>query len=525
MSKTRLFAMAIPCENTQRTPLYIHTSVQGDPRMVPQGQSITLDTYFNSFSWAKYLRYTNVTNVTATFDLTGSWKIEWLSRGGEARQGLVATAEYLGTERRSVEFPLLLPEQWENGFFWFRLTALSNNCMILGGEYLTDAPLQPVQVSAVICTFRREEFVIKNVERIKKKLIDSAASSVADCLTLYVIDNGHSLEGRLPEHTAIRLFSNKNCGGSGGFTRGIMEVLRESNSSHIILMDDDIEVDPEVFEKTVSFLKHLKPEYAHLHIAGGMLFFDEPAIQHEATAQWDGTEHSLKHALKLDDPQGLSANEIEEKADYAAWWFLCIPTCCISLDNLPLPLFIKCDDIEYGLRNMKECTVINGIGVWHESFDKKFNTVLDYYSIRNELILNGIYKKNHTGQVLWLLLKPHLRAIAYGLITSVPYVKMAVDEYLQGVEFLRQTDGEEKNRQLRAMGPETYMFPKHSDLQRIWSVLRKISTLSFWKIWLQYFKVAGRYLLGRRRANKNWQDNWKSLTTEEFWRGQLELEE
>lgn len=525
MSKTKLFSIVIPHEVTERTSLYIRTAVREDPRIVPSGESVSLDTYFNSFSVAKYLKYTNVTEVTTVFDLVGSWNIELLVRENQNVIRKVAEKQYAGKERRYIEFPFSLREGQGKGFLWFRLTALSDTCTLFGGEYLTEAPVKLLRISAVICTFHREEYMTKNLVDILQQVANSPKLSALGEFTLYVIDNGQSLMGRLPEDPRLRLFYNKNCGGSSGFTRGMMEVLRNKNCSHIILMDDDIEVEPEVFWKTISFLAHLKPEYAHLHIAGGMLFFDEPTVQHEASARWNGTEHSLKHTLQLNDPEQLIINEEEEKADYAAWWFLCIPTCCISLNNLPLPLFIKCDDIEYGLRNMRMCTVINGIGVWHESFDKKFNTVLDYYSIRNELILNGIYQKAHVRQALWLLLKPCLRSIAYGLTTSLSYVDMAVNDYLQGVENFRQIDGEAKNSQLRAMSPQSYIFPRHSNPQRVWSILSKFFTLGFWNAWFQYFKIAGRYLLRHKQADRDWKNNWKQLTTKEFWNHQLELED
>lgn len=525
MSRTKLFSIVIPHEVTKRTPLYIHTSATKDPRVVPAGESVSLDTYFNSFSGAKYLKYTNVTEVTAVLELAGTWNIELLVRENETDIRRIAERQCDGEEHRSIDISFSLREAQGSGLWWFRLTALSDACTLFGGEYQTQAPVTPRQVSAVICTFHREKYVAENVENIQQQIANSPALPSFGEFTLYVIDNGQSLMGRLPEDPRLRLFYNKNCGGSSGFTRGILEVLQNKNCSHVILMDDDIEVEPEVFWKTITFLTHLKSEYAHLHIAGGMLFFDEPTIQHEASAQWNGTEHSLKHGLRLDDPEQLIKNEAEEKADYAAWWFLCIPTCCISLDNLPLPLFIKCDDIEYGLRNMKECVVINGIGVWHESFDKKFNTVLDYYSVRNELILNGIYQKAHVRQALWLLLKPCLRSIAYGLTTSLSYVDMAVNDYLQGVENFQQIDGEEKNIQLRAMGPQSYIFPKHSNPQRIWSILSKLFTFGFWNAWIQYFKIAGRYLIHHKQADRNWQSNWKKLATKVFWMQQLELED
>lgn len=523
-ASTRLFPIKIPTKVTERMPLYIHTSAQSNPRMVKKGETVTLDTYFNSFSYKKYLTYTNVEQACAVLELTGQWRIELLAYTKAGGNRLLAVQSFSEPGEKKVEIPFDFSHETEDGFYWFRLTALSDHCMLLGGEYITSAPREKVKVAAVICTYHREKYILENIEQIQQELLIGAESSLRGKLYVLIIDNGQSLKDCLVKDSAVRLIYNKNCGGSAGFSRGIMEALSQENITHILLMDDDIQLDPGVLVKTITFLEHLKPEHRKLHVAGGMLFFDKPTVQHEATARWDGIEHSLKHGLDLDEPEQLWKNELDEPADYAAWWYLCIPKCCVGLDNLPLPLFIKCDDIEYGLRNMDECLVMNGIGVWHESFDKKFSTILDYYSIRNELVLNGLYKARHTVGALWLILKPCLRAIAYGLSTSVFYVDMAVEDYLQGTEFFLHTDGEEKNARLRALPPQSYVFPKHSNGRRIWSIVRKIPTLDFWKIMLRYFAIAVRYLRGRKAADRQYQRDWRRLATKAFWDGQLGLD-
>ncbi|MDQ9768331.1 hypothetical protein RFZ33_14760, partial [Acinetobacter baumannii] len=56
-------------------------------------------------------------------------------------------------------------------------------------------------------------------------------------------------------------------------------------------------------------------------------------------------------------------------------------------DNLPIPLFLHHDDIEYGIRNRDQGIVfLNGIGVWHKGFEQTFPGVNVYYDVRNTLI-------------------------------------------------------------------------------------------------------------------------------------------
>ena len=45
----------------------------------------------------------------------------------------------------------------------------------------------------------------------------------------------------------------------------------------------------------------------------------------------------------------------------------------VTRDNLPIPLFLHHDDIEYGIRNQAHgIAFLNGIGVWHKGFEQTF---------------------------------------------------------------------------------------------------------------------------------------------------------
>ena len=63
-----------------------------------------------------------------------------------------------------------------------------------------------------------------------------------------------------------------------------------------------------------------------------------------------------------------------------------------------MPFFIHGDDIEYGLRLNHSFILLNGIGVWHESFENKYQPVNIYYDTRNYLIINTLY--NHQLKII-----------------------------------------------------------------------------------------------------------------------------
>ena len=65
-------------------------------------------------------------------------------------------------------------------------------------------------------------------------------------------------------------------------------------------------------------------------------------------------------------------------ADYGGWWFCCFPYVFVQ-ENDVLPFFIHCDDVEYGLRCGKKPIIIEGVQVWHETYDKRMTPLMQYY--------------------------------------------------------------------------------------------------------------------------------------------------
>jgi galactofuranosylgalactofuranosylrhamnosyl-N-acetylglucosaminyl-diphospho-decaprenol beta-1,5/1,6-galactofuranosyltransferase len=84
--------------------------------------------------------------------------------------------------------------------------------------------------------------------------------------------------------------------------------------------------------------------------------------------------------------------------NYNGWWFSLIPANMIREIGLSLPMFIKWDDVEYGMRadSMGYKTVSFPTSfVWHDSWTRK-NDLLDwqaYYHERNRLITALLYSK------------------------------------------------------------------------------------------------------------------------------------
>ncbi|MCI7098790.1 MAG: glycosyltransferase [Lachnospiraceae bacterium] len=450
---------------------------EGDFLLMNSGRSVSLDTYFNCFSYAKYLRYTRVRDVIFELELKGRFCIyvmkksmyqqkransrrpmHFVEREEEVYSGEVYQ-EKKGKWRYCHDFSRekvsMIPagdmdessygknvesrKTTRSAFYYLKIISLEDGSCFYGGRYLTRTePDQTVRAALDICTFKREEYVLRNVSDICKALLDNPKSSIRDSLEIFVVDNGQTLEGKLPEHKYVHWFPNRNYGGSGGFTRGILEAWdRRDRLTHVIMCDDDLYLDPLILEKMINFLKTVKPEYKDLHIHGGMFALNEPTFQTEASALWCHRGLPRK-PLEMRETFNLLMNEAEEPFDYTGWWLTCMPLDVVKENGLPFPLFIKCDDTEYGLRNEKNVLILNGVGVWHEAFDKKYSAHLEYFFSRNDLVIeayHGILGKKR--QVLFRFSGWVLKHLFMQRYEAVYFKLRGMEDYLKGVDFFK----------------------------------------------------------------------------------------
>ena len=333
--------------------------------------------------------------------------------------------------------------------------------MIFGGRYVNEK-LMPanlnVNIMVDICTFKREEYVYRNLNLLKEQILENPESPLYRHLYVHISDNAKTLDTSIADGTIVKVSPNKNAGGVGGFTRGIIEAMslaKQRDISHVLLMDDDAMIEPASLEVTYSFLSVLKEEYQDYTLAGSIIQLNKPYLQYEEGAQWNqGAIEALKHKVDLREVKVLLLNEDEsEKVEYAGWWYCCIPLSVISKENLPLPLFIHRDDVEYGLRTGKERFIyMNRICIWHEAFAGKMPGPLDYYDIRNHCITNAIHCPEYTKEDF----KKFFSKWVWGNIGKyrykyVDYNVKAVEDFCKGIDWLLDTDAFLLHQELFAM--------------------------------------------------------------------------
>jgi galactofuranosylgalactofuranosylrhamnosyl-N-acetylglucosaminyl-diphospho-decaprenol beta-1,5/1,6-galactofuranosyltransferase len=408
-----------------------------------KGGVVKFDTYFNGFYLDNWKSHTRVKYLGACLNLKGSFKI------GIYNIDIFGEAKSLISQQLVVAEDLEIVSVLDNldlsectGMIYIETEALDDRCEIAGGYfYACTEQKTDIKLAIVICTYKRESYVNKNIQLLQDILLDR--ENWRDKLEIFIIDNGKTLSEF--KHSSVHRIPNKNAGGSGGFARGTIEVLKQQRGfTHIILMDDDIVFDPLIIERLWNFLSLADQD--NLCFGGSMLRLERKYMQHEKGGRWDKNKGciSVKQNLDLRDLNAILFNEVNEHIDYSAWWFYCMPIGAIKEYGLPYPFFIRSDDVEFGMRiraNYKT-VILNGICVWHESFENKYNAATEYYCCRNTLILKSIYDSDNFTAIdaIQSFLKPIVRELFLYRYEAAAIMSRSVADYLNGPDRLENTN-------------------------------------------------------------------------------------
>ena len=423
---------------------------EADALRVPRWSHLDLNTYFNSFSIAKWAKYTRLDNLCLELDLTGAFQVQlvhWEMIGKKTFQHVFAEHVCRADERQT--FKLAIPMQMAaRGVVCCSLYALGEECALHGGAYVTEIDpdgLNEVNIAIDICTFKREPFIERNLALLNREIIDNPDNDLHGHLDVFIADNGQTLDIPRLSSDRVHIFPNKNAGGSGGFARGMMEIIDCAPArtfSHVLVMDDDVLIHTDALTRTYRLLRLLKPEYAGKTIAGAMLRLNNRWKQHECCGNWNGRYvNQGKKSLDLRQMENVLRNEVEAPFDFNAWWYSCIPMSKVTNDNLPMPMFIRMDDIEFGLRTGSDILSMNGICLWHEPFAYRFTSSNEYYEIRNLMMMNAIHRpglgwRTVAMQVLYRTLANLVRY----RYKDCELLFRGVRDYLAGAEALARRD-------------------------------------------------------------------------------------
>lgn len=356
------------------------------------GSGIKFDTYMNLFDADRWGRYTGMFWWRAMMELRGSGEIR-LVRWNAGHREVVSrhtvhsdkwTEHSISFQHNETKSMYYLEADAKSGF------GLKDIRFETDGQ--TDQRQNEVKLGLIICTYHRERELYQNLDTIYGSAFFDPADDLYGKLTVYVVDNASELPA--PDRQYVKWYHNENTGGSGGFTRGIEEIRREKEEtgiSNVIFMDDDAKLLAETLYRLYALLSLADEAHSDSVVAGRMFRLDQKEIQYTAAEIWNrgdirhvgwNLDMSLaEHLLRMNDNDG---------AEYGGWWFCCFPVQFV-MENDPVQFFIHCDDVEYGLRSGKQPVILNGIQVWHETYEKRQSPVMAYYDTRNPMIVNAIH--------------------------------------------------------------------------------------------------------------------------------------
>ena len=501
----KLYDITFPLTE-DRAPLYIQGKYKNRDNggiYLDKGDGIDLGTYFNLFSIKKWSAYTSIELLNIKLKFSGQFYIEIYGLDDKCCEEVILR----NTCENSFDKTFSIKDiNFKYEFVWIgiKIAALSDGAEFYGGEYSgTFSTVRDVKIGVTICTFKREKYLLPNVERLKTLIARNPNYSIM------VIDNGRTLDE--VNTTDLQIKHNPNFGGSGGFTRGMIEQVTQGRNTHIILMDDDVMLELSAFDRLYVVLKHLKSEHHNKFFAGAMMVIDQPTIQWENTAYWDMTFPNARgYKFNLSERHFLKENELIPNYEnkYAGWWFCCIPVDVINKIGYPLPNFIKGDDIEYGIRNHQEVLSMNGIGIWHESFEKKLtNLVMSYFDDRNMMLMTHFAAGCGRMDFLKMCISRMVKRIRLKDGDGMRILELALKDLNAGLYKISSIKSDEKFAELRK-----YPFKKPEGH----SIYRVIpSTIIFSLI---HFLRFGHYTEECRRFRE------EKLRDQKFWREFLRLE-
>ena len=150
--------------------------------------------------------------------------------------------------------------------------------------------------------------------------------------------------------------------------------------------------------------------------------------------------------------------------DYNGWWMCLIPTKVIKEVGLSLPMFIKWDDAEFGLRASEAgypTVTLPGMAVWHVPWHEKDDTIdwQAYFHRRNRIVaalLHSPYERG--GKLVRESFETQVRHLLSMQYSPAEMGLMAIEDILEGPQRM--------HRDVLERLPELRDLRKHYDDSR-----------------------------------------------------------
>jgi galactofuranosylgalactofuranosylrhamnosyl-N-acetylglucosaminyl-diphospho-decaprenol beta-1,5/1,6-galactofuranosyltransferase len=417
---------------------------------VPDQSEVSFGAYFNAFAAGYWRAWTSLTEVHLRLRLEGTGRVDVYRSKADGSQ-IFERGEVLDTPgRHDVDVALDLRPFEDGGWYWFDLTTDDGELALLEGGWHSAAPTPGrAAVTIGMPTFNRPADCVATLTAIGEDPLVLAAVTqviIPDQGTRKVRDEPGFATAAAPFGDRLRIIDQPNLGGSGGYARIMYEALATTDCEQILFMDDDILLEPDSVLRAVAFSRHAREPM----LVGGQML----SLQARSQLSTMGEVVDRNRFLWRNAPQTEPHHDLAERTlrqtgwlhrrvdvDYNAWWMCLIPRSVAEDLGLPMPLFIKWDDAEYGLRARSRgyrTATVPGIAIWHMSFLEKDDTSdwQAYFHYRNRLVAAALHGPDDAKALLTDILKRTVRHLMLMEYSAVALQHMALRDFLAGPEAL-----------------------------------------------------------------------------------------
>jgi galactofuranosylgalactofuranosylrhamnosyl-N-acetylglucosaminyl-diphospho-decaprenol beta-1,5/1,6-galactofuranosyltransferase len=436
--------------NSRRAHANNRTSLQ-----IGTESEVSFATYFNAFPASYWRRWSTCASVVLRIDLTGAGRVDLYRTKATGSRIFVEGRQFAGSgdQPTTVEIEISLQPFEDGGWIWFDITT-DTDVTLHGAGWYSDQPAPGVANVAVgIPTFNRPNDCVKALQDLTSDpLVDKVIGAVivTDQGTSKVRDHPDFDAAAAPLGDRLSIHNQPNLGGSGGYSRVMYEALKNTDCQQILFMDDDIALEPDTVLRILALHRFAKTP---MLVGGQMLNLQEPSHLHimgeivdRGNFMWTSapyTEYDHDFAeLPLNDNNARS-NLLHRRidVDYNGWWTCMIPRHVAEELGQPLPLFIKWDDADYGLRAAEHgypTATLPGAAIWHMAWSDKDDAIdwQAYFHLRNRLVVAALHWDGDVSGLVRSHLKATLKHLSCLEYSTVAIQNRAIDDFLAGPEHI-----------------------------------------------------------------------------------------
>ncbi|MBO0854798.1 MAG: glycosyltransferase [Nocardia sp.] len=419
---------------------------------------VSFCTYFNAVPASYWRRWSILESVVLRLELSGHGRVDvYRSKADGSRihvrgKEFSCPSETAGTETTTVEFEVDLAPFEDGGWIWFDITTDSAVDLHSGGWYAPiEAPGEGT-IAVGMPTFNRPTDCVNTLAALGSDplvLEKITAVIIPDQGNRKAVDEPGFAEAAAVLGDRLSIHDQPNLGGSGGYSRVMYEALKTTDAQYIVYMDDDIEIEPDCILRALAFARFSRTptlvggqmlnlqERSHLHTMGEVV--DRSIFMWSAAPNVEYDHDFSKYPLRDRENSKLLHRRID--VDFNGWWTCVIPRVVAEQLGQPLPLFLKWDDVEYGLRARAAgypTVTLPGAAVWHMAWSDKDDAIdwQAYFHLRNRLVVAALHLPNDGRPMIVNTIKATLKHLLCLEYSTVAIQNQAIRDFLAGPDNL-----------------------------------------------------------------------------------------